>query len=313
MNHSRSDWYAEIKGNLMSNMHFDEPMKARVLDRVRQQSVRKSTFNKRIRSIITICSVLVLIGIYAGLGNWPQQHGQPGMWGAAKGISLSYQSLESVEQSEQVSIIEVSRSIMQRVPLSSVEVIREYDFVGVGRYFTYKRLHEDSPQYDGLILEEVVDTNPEMLWEYGYGGLTEAELTRSEAFGEFDYRLAGKCGPRIYCTRWFSLDDGRIISELQLNSPAYEHDLDGDGVKEVVLVGTSYFRERIYVLKKHNDQIAYVDLNETLQIQPPDKIIYDHNNQLFQVWEDEELRHIYRYAEGEDTLLPLLRSNANQQ
>lgn len=309
MNSSKPEWYREIKHACLPAMRFDEAMKENVIKRIAHQSGSKRISIQRIGGIAAFCSLLVIVG-FSSVFLWPQQelHKQQG---TGEGIELPYRSL--AEATELQIINPRHRSSLQRVPLSSVEVKKAYSFDGIGQYMIYTRPEEDSfPPYDGLILEEHASAKAGDLLEYGIGGLSEVELVHSEAFGEFDYRLSGTCGPYVFCSRWFRLDGGEVISELQLNSPAYEHDLDGDGTKEIVLVGTSYYRERVYVLKSRNENIEVVDLNAVLQIAPPDKLIYDEINQLFQVWVDGNLERIYRYAPTGDKLLPLTKSNSKE-
>ncbi|GIQ69839.1 hypothetical protein DUZ99_07345 [Xylanibacillus composti] len=306
MKNSKPDWYALVKNQPGPAIRFDEAMKAAVMDRIGKRSADKTFIIKRKWKVAAVCLLVIFAGLYASTAGWLQQEHR---WqqGAGEEIPLVFTSLEDAAELRIAG--ERQRRALQRVPLSTVEITAESAFDEIGRYVTYVRLQEDSPPYDGLILEDHSTADTGYVLEYGVGGLTEVQLTRSEAFGEFDYRLTGSCGPSMVCTRWFSLEGDQVISELALHSPAYERDLDGDGVKEIVLAGTPYFRERVYVLKKRNERIEYIDMNDALQVEPPYKLIYDDANQLFQVRVDGEIVEVYRYAEGEDKLLKQVQSD----
>src|SRR5690606_10323 len=130
--------------------------------------------------------------------------------------------------------------------------------------------------------------------------LNDIQLSKSNLFGKFQIRATGICGANCGINLWFYFDDGVPVRSLMTQTHAIEIDIDQDSVPEVILNPFSTNVQTI-ILKKHEQTIKYVDLNETLGLEEHQGVAYDSSHYMFNVYLD-QYTLTYQYAQKEDKL-----------
>ncbi|KKO52471.1 hypothetical protein [Paenibacillus sp. DMB20] len=191
--------------------------------------------------------------------------------------------------------------LFSKVNKSSIQPIETMNLNGAGNYVAYTKLDEkEATIYQGVQLKGI--SKPGELFELGYGSMKNVKWEKSGAFGEDLYRLTGQCGPNIVCTYFLSVGMNGVKAKYLLNSEGYEADLDGDGVKEIIAVTGVKFHNKIFVIKKRGDDIAWADVNSALEAKPGETVRYLHDEKSFQLSSDKSTE-VFRYAKGEDKLV----------
>ncbi|MWC31307.1 hypothetical protein [Paenibacillus sp. MMS18-CY102] len=177
-------------------------------------------------------------------------------------------------------------------------------FRGIGTYYTYYISPNDTTLYCGFSLEGV--SNPDELFEYGLGGMRDVQMAPSSAFGLADVRITGVClvdgGKCNYFIGKDKINPASANSLTTLMWDAYEEDLDGDGVTEVVIVAPNQPIRKIYIYKYTKGRMEWTEVTEALKREPVDKIMYDSKNKRF-IAQSGSVATSYRYAEGKDRLI----------
>lgn len=313
MNHAKPDWYAEAKGNFRGS--FTSEMKQNVIQQIQtnDSTVRKRQRTKKfaVAAGVSLMVLVVCINLFSGNfqsavsrndADTPTLKANEATAPFGKPKRLAFTNEPVLITNTNIELWDDQENyLFSKVKKSSIQPIETMNLNGAGNYVAYTKLNEKKPTiYQGIQLKGVSETGE--LFELGYGSMKNVKWEESGAFGEDLYRLTGQCGPNIVCTYFLSVGKNGVNAKYLLNSEGYEADLDGDGLKEIIAATGVKFNNKIFVIKKRGDEIAWADVNSALEAKPGETVRYLHNEKSFQLSSDKGSQ-VFRYAKGEDKLV----------
>ncbi|MGM1049549.1 MAG: hypothetical protein ACQEXX_25910 [Bacillota bacterium] len=313
MKSTKPDWYLEVKGSFKGN--FTSEMKENVIHHVRhkKKSMKQLTFLKvSFSTMIGICAIVTLILLWGGIANSFQSYksaasGQPQnnelkpTVNSTEKNKLTFTKEPVIIPNTNIELWEEYESRFSRLSTSSVDLQEVIDLNGRDSYLIYTKSDEKGKAvFQGLQLAGV--SKPGELLELGYGSMDNVEWRESQAFGENLYTLSGQCGPNLICTFLLTVEDENINFRYMLNSEGYEVDLDGDGIAELIATTDSGFDNKVYIIKKRNNEIVWADVNSALDAESGDSVTYEPQRQTFKLSTHDGVRY-YRIGKGMNQLV----------
>lgn len=307
MNNARPDWYMKAKSAFLEKEGFSDEMTRAVILRIekKRQLKRSTPFKLSIAVLasITVCSLFILLyNSNSSFFSFSTDRLQG--WGAGEDWNLDYQySVKSpAELPGHKGYSTVLPVQLERKNKASVIIKEEVAFEEVGKFLSYVRSEDEGKHlYFGFELAGDNSSEENYFYEIGPGYLSNVMFMTSRAFGQSDLRLSGGAGPDLECTFWIAIKDGIPVINYMLDAGAYEADLDGDGVAEVIAETSSILDNKIYIYKKIGDRIEWVDVSAAVKAESQDTISYDSDSQQFWIHFSSGSRG-YQYASGEDKL-----------
>ncbi|UJF33023.1 hypothetical protein [Paenibacillus hexagrammi] len=303
------DWETIVKVNPLGKGAFTEQMKQSVLAQAEQTQRRKGK-----RSLFYMTALLTIIAcmlILPRVDGSPEVIRQMSLVLERATLSSNASSMDDIvlhyEPAADLTVIPDTdkgiRSVhLLKLPLASVRINEEVSVGGVGRYIDYTKSGNDSVSYFGFELTNDSNSKSGEFYEIGYGKMTNVNFQKSDAFGLSDYRLNGTCGPERRCVYWIHAKKDNVVAYEQLDaSSIYEQDLDGDKVKEAIVLTHD---GNMYIYKNMNGQIQFVSLHAALRATEGDKVTYSPEHQEFQLHSRGQVER-FHYAVGVDLLHPL--------
>lgn len=173
--------------------------------------------------------------------------------------------------------------MIEQIPLAEVELIETKWIDGFGEAYHY-RLKNDTKgkglDYLGMKVEGY--TKQGMLHRLGYGQLIPVNFETTRIFGRDAFKLSIACGiDGSICTYYKTKEDGGLAEYLSfdLDGAAYEHDLDGDGIEEAIVLAHGI--NEIYVFKENNEELLWASVREAMKAEEGEQIAYDPSEGIF--------------------------------
>lgn len=218
-------------------------------------------------------------------------------------ITLSYSELDPAESHYPINLQAVKA---MEIKAADVILKKTLPLDGIGNFIVYIKSNEATELFLGMpkLMDGPNSKETEQIYEIGEIGelvyLNEIQLSKSYLFGEFHIRAEGYCGANCGINQWFYFDYGVPVRSLMTQTHASEVDIDQDSIPEVILTPFTTHVQTI-ILKKFDQTIKYVDLNEALDLEEHQAVAYDANHYMFNVYLD-QYTLTYQYAQKEDKL-----------
>jgi len=177
----------------------------------------------------------------------------------------------------------------------------------LGEFLIYVKDKESTELYLGVSIPNDVSSNDlsNKIFEISEIGeleyLQDIVISKSMLFGEYQVSAEGKCGANCGIYLWFYCDNGVPIRSLMTSTHIEQMDIDMDSIPELILTPFSTHIQTI-ILKKRDNIIYYLNLNDALELEPHQAVVYDADQSCFIVYLD-QYTLTYQYADGEDKLI----------
>lgn len=268
-NGGKPEWYRLARTGMNRELAFTEEMKHTVTNRIAR---RKPVTATGARWKYAIASLFVVIAAAAWLyGAMDERAG----WTQSGTNGVESPETTQIPLPYEPAPDKINE--LQRMAKSSVTITGARTFEGLGTMYSYRTSETDEVPHLAISFDTALDETPEgVIYDFGYGLLSQFRLEASTLFGEERVRIIGNGCMYQSCvyTNWVRFEQGRALIDLHVDVPSKEADLDGDGRSE--LVATTQSRNSTVMLYRLNDgEIEQVEVFEALGLTYPDSIVFD--------------------------------------